>query len=226
MCGFVSAGLVKKKSFLFIIAILYTLTGCSDSLPDVISASGTVVFDYSSPDTYPQIRLAVFVETASDARRATQIKAVCRSNNYEWITDNLLVLGSDNRQWTGYTNFVCPTLQSIPSGPYDLYYTDAADRTVQTDFLVSYPEALVTAKAADVLTIMGDNKQELLAANLSDGTLIYYGPRKPEWKTDTDIWNALTLAQTIRVCWTNEKQSVVCMMIPSERPGSGQNTGL
>jgi hypothetical protein len=196
------------------------LTSCANSVPEVLSSSSTVVFDYHDEKSVPQVRLSVFTETGSDARRAARIRVASKSDEYEWTTGEPQLIGSDNRQWAGYTNFVVPDAGKITQGVYDLFYTDAEGRTVQNSFSVSYPEKLAGSKASAVQSILGPAAKEMVAAYMADGTLVYYDARKPAWKDTDAIWNALKLASSIRLCWTSADGSVVCLLPDQERPSS------
>jgi hypothetical protein len=193
---------------------------CANTTPELLSSNGTVVFDYRDDTSVPEIRLSVFAEAGSDVRRAARIRVVSRADEYEWTTDDLKLIGSDNRQWAGYTNFAVPESKKIPQGQYDLYYTDAEEHTVQAVFSVTYPEKLVESKSADVKNILGASAKEMVAVYMSDGTLIYYNVRKPEWTDDNAVWNDMKLASKMRICWTSADDSVVCLMPSEERPSS------
>ena len=196
------------------------LISCANSVPEILSSTATVVFDYHDEESVPQMRLSVFTETSSDAHRAARIRIASKSDEYEWITDEPQLIGSDNRQLAGYTNFVVPDADKITQGQYDLFYTDAEGRTVQNGFSVLYPEKLIDSKSSAVQSVLGRTAKEMVAAYMADGTLVYYDIRKPEWKDTAAIWNALKTASSMRVCWTTADGSVVCLLPAQERPSS------
>jgi hypothetical protein len=193
---------------------------CANTTPELISSNATVVFDYHDGSSAPLMRLSVFTETGSDARRASQIKIASRNSGYEWTVEDPQLIGSDKRQWAGYTNFAVPGLRKLPQGQYDLFYTDAEDRTVQTVFSVSYPDHLVDSVASEAGTILGPSAKEMIAVYMADGTLIYYNTRKPEWKNDDDMWNEMKSASSIRKCLAAADGTCVCFMPSEERPSS------
>jgi hypothetical protein len=196
------------------------LISCANSVPEILSSTATVVFDYQNEESAPQMRLSVFTETGSDARRAARIRIASKSDDYEWTTDEPQLIGSGNRQWAGYTNFVVSDADKIRQGQYDLFYTDAEGRTVQNGFSVLYPEKLIDSKASAVQSVLGQTAKEKIAAYMVDGTLVYYDVRKPEWKNDAALWNAFKTASSMRVCWTSADGTVVCLLPAQERPSS------
>ncbi|MCK9169773.1 MAG: hypothetical protein M0P01_05100 [Treponema sp.] len=193
---------------------------CANTTPEILSSSATVIFDYNDDSSVPLIRLSVFTETGSDVRRAAQIRISSKTEEYSWTVDNPQLLGSDNRQWAGYTNFAVPDAAVIPQGGYDLFYTDAEEHTVQTSFTVTYPEKLIESKSSDVKYVLGTYAKEMIAVYMSDGTLIYYNERKSKWTDDDAIWNEFKLASTMRICWTSPDNSVICLMPVKKRPSS------
>ncbi|MFA6856435.1 MAG: hypothetical protein WCR31_04430 [Treponema sp.] len=166
------------------------------------------------------MRLSVFAETGSDVRRAAQIRISSKTGEYAWTVDVPQLIGSDSRQWAGYTNFAVPEAAEFPQGVYDLFYTDAEEHTVQTTFSVIYPEKLIESKTSDVKNILGTSAKEMTAVYMPDGMLIYYNVRKSKWTDDNAIWNEFKLASTIRICWKSTDDSVVCLMPVLKRPSS------
>ena len=207
---------------LFAVSVFFcgACVSCANTTPELLSSNATVIFDYRDDASVPQMRLSVFAETGSDVRRAEQIRIASQTSGYEWTEEEPQLIGSGNRQWAGYTNFAVPESQQFPQGQYDLFYTDAEEHTVQTSFSVAYPEKLTGSKSSDARSILGASAKEMLAVYMSDGTLIYYNTRKPEWKNDDSIWNDMKLASSIRICWTSSDGSVVCFMPAEERPSS------
>lgn len=204
---------------LFTVSVFFcgAFISCANTTPELLSSNATVIFDYRDDSSVPQMRLSVFTETGSDVRRAEQIRIVAKTGEYEWTAEEPQLIGSSNRQWAGYTNFAVPEPQQFPQGQYDLFYTDAEEHTVQTSFSVTYPERLAESKSSDARSILGTSAKEMLAVYMSDGTLIYYNTRKPEWKNNDSIWDEMKLASSIRICWTSSDGSVVCLMPAEER---------
>jgi hypothetical protein len=191
---------------------------CANTMPELISSSATVIFDYGDNSSVPLIRLSVFAETGSDVRRAAQIRISSKTGEYSWIVDDPQLIGSDSRQWAGYTNFAVPGDARFPQGIYNLLYTDAEEHTVQTAFSVTYPEKLIGSKTSDVKDILGISAKEMIAVYMPDGMLVYYNVRKSKWTDDKAIWDEFKLASTIRICWTLPDDTVVCLMPAQKRP--------
>lgn len=203
-----------------IIVICALFASCANTSPEIFASSASVVFDYRDNSSYPKVRLSVFTETESDARRAASIKIVSQNGGMEWTADEPLIVGSDKRQWAGYTGFVWPDGSAPEEGTYTLDYTDAQGRTVQNTFVLAFPKNLAETKAADAVKKLGNDALEYIAAYMADGTLIYYNKRKPEWNTDGALWDGIKLASSIRICYSAGGGSVICLMPEQQRPSS------
>jgi hypothetical protein len=202
------------------IVLCALFASCANTSPEIFASSASVVFDYRDEESYPKVRLSVFTETGSDARRAASVKIVSQNGGMEWTAEAPLVIGAERRQWAGYTGFVWPDGRAPEEGSYTVQYTDAQGRTVQNTFVLDFPENLAETKATDAVKKLGNDAQEYIAAYMADGTLIYYNRRKPEWNTDGALWDGIKLASSIRICYSVRNGSVICLMPEQQRPSS------
>lgn len=185
---------------------------CANDVPSVIEVRPSVVFDYSDETAAPKMRLAVFAETQSDVRRVAHIRISSKLSGYEWFVENVQIVGSDNRQWAGYANFVCPSSYTIPQGTYAFIYTDAAGENVESAFTVSYPPALVSSNVAVARALLGSDVNERVAVYDENETLIYCDVRKETWSDDDAIFAEMKDAFQIRTCISTRDDSVICLM--------------
>src|SRR5574344_2148395 len=203
-----------------VMTICFLCASCENTSPEIFASSASIVVDYHDAVSYPKVSLSVFTETGSDARRAASIKIVSQNGDMEWTKDEPFVIGSDRRQWAGYTGFAWPNGSVPEEGTYTLQYTDAQGRTVQNTFVLDFPKNLSETKAADAVKKLGKDAQEYIAAYMADGTLIYYNKRRPEWNTDDELWDGIKLASSIRICYSARGGSVICLMPEQQRPSS------
>lgn len=194
--------------------LLLFLSSCENSVPEVVSVNTLLVCDFQNEENVPSFRLSVFAESSSDVRRAASLKITNKENGYEWRIDNPIVVSGNNREWVGHTFIVYPNRSKIQMGTYDLTYTDAAGKTKETYFTLTYPEEIFSAKVKDVSKILGEGRKEYVAIFSGDGTLIYYDSRKRDWTTDDNIFSANEDASFFRVCYVNGQNNLLCMMPP------------
>lgn len=199
---------------IFSSVLLLFLFSCENSVPEVVSVNALLVCDYQDEDNVPSFRLSVFAESSSDVRRAASLKITNKENGYEWRIDNPVIVSGNNREWVGHTFIVYPNRSRIKMGTYDVTYTDAAGKTKDTSFSLSYPEEIFSAKAKDVSSLLGENKKEYVAIFSGDGTLIYYDSRKRDWTADDNIFSANEDASFFRVCYVDGQNNLLCMMPP------------
>lgn len=73
------------------ILFLFTIVGCSDSIPDVVSSKSSVIFTYDDYESTPNVRLAVFLEVSSDPRRVETISISSIKDNMKWLCEEPVV---------------------------------------------------------------------------------------------------------------------------------------
>lgn len=191
--------------------------GCENSVPEVISVNTQLVFDFRNETNLPSYRLSVFTETSNDIRRTASIRISNKLNGYEWHIENPVSINGHGRQWAGHAFLVYPNRAVFETGKYDVVYTDAAGKTSETSFTISYPDELLSAMPKDIPEILGDNWKENIAIFSNEGTLIYYDSRKTNWNSDSDIFSAFENARSFRSCYINAQGSILCMMVPVSR---------
>lgn len=170
---------MRKRTAVFfsVLCILCLCAGCAGSDAELESASGIVVLDYRAEGAPPSVRLSVFAQTASDARRAESLKIASEATGFEWAADEPLVMEADKSRFVYYPDFVTAAPEKIPAGAYRLDYTDAEGNCVQSLFSVSYPEELADSDAAAAETFFQGRAEERLAVYDGNGVLLYFGER-------------------------------------------------
>ena len=216
---------MKSPLPLFALSGLLLFFSCSLTPPDVKAVRAAAVFEYADEGSYPRMRLAVFTETGSDARRAESIRIASNDTGWEWKADGVEIFASDARQWAGYTNFVPPGDRVIPQGAYTLFYTDALGDDAESSFSVFYPASLPRTKAGEAKEKLGTGVRERIALYDAGDVLIYFDARKAEWRADADVWRAVENASRMRLCFLNADASVLCFMPFIERPDFSSGSG-
>lgn len=201
-----------SRLFLVCFVILF-LCGCENSVPNILSINAFLVCDFESEAVSPEFRLAVFADVASDAGRSSSLKISSRSaDGYEWLIENFVSAREDRHQWVGNANLVCPNGLPAPLGRYEAVYTDLAGQTKETSFNLAYPEWVISIYAGDFPDAMGEGYREDVAVFSEGDVLIYYGERKNEWTSDSEIFLANEGAKYLRKCYSDAQKSVLFVM--------------
>lgn len=206
----------QKLTFLFLIFPLL-FASCSSNSAEVIIASASVVFDYKTSSTMPQLRFSVFAKVENDVRTAKSVTARNVSSGLEWHCDNPQLLNvSQDEQWVGYSCFLPQESRAIPRGEYEFTCLDMDGETeTSSSFLIDYPEELLTATSTQVLSSINYKYETMIAVYSNEGDLVYFGKPREKWKTDSDIILDFKNAVSKRVCYSFKKgAAVMCFMPP------------
>lgn len=204
------------KSFLktVLIFLCYVLfASCSQNLPEVKQANGTIVFEYENEDSFPNARMTVFVESVSDPRRYDTIKVQSYNQDFEWETEEISMIQGTKKKYAGYTNFVMPEGEKFPAGRYNAVYINADEEEVSSDFSIDYDLALYEIKASDLPAFMkkhnGTNK---IAIYNQQEMLIFFGEKNNDLRTTRDIWNQFREADSFQEIWEAGNRTVICVL--------------
>ena len=202
---------------LSLLAFVFFLISCSDSLPHLTSVTGIVVLDFADEKSFPTERLAVFAETESEIQRVAKITATHESSGLEWVClAPQKYADGDKKNWVGYTNFVAQEGKNLPVGEYKFLYEDLAGEESELYFNVTYPKGVLEKYSTELPDAIPLSKGEKLSEKIAiydvEQKLIYWGDRKKSWKKDSDIFNDLGTAQTYRKCYVSQGSSVVYML--------------
>lgn len=206
----------QKLTFLFLIFPLL-FASCSNESAEVVSASASVVFDYKTASSMPQVRFSVFARVENDVRSAKSITARNASSGLEWHCDNPQFLNvSQDEQWVGYSCFLPQESRAIPRGEYEFTCLDKDGETeTSSSFLIDYPEELLSATSSQVLSSINYKYETMIAVYSNEGDLLYFGKAKEKWKGDPDIILDFKNAVSKRVCYSfNKGSAVMCFMPP------------
>ena len=204
------------RSPFFCAALLFSFSffSCADSEPDVVTASGTAVFDFSDDEVSPSARLAVFVQVASDVQRADRFTISNADSGYSWAVAKPGVFTGLNKSYAYSLNLNAPEGESIPLGDYTVVYEDAAGSDDSIRFSVNYNKALLSATASSCKSLLS-NATENVAVYDETGELLFMGKPKNAWKTNEAILKDYKLAATKRICYVTPGNAIICMM-PAE----------
>lgn len=199
---------------LFSISLLFTVfMSCSQNLPDVGPASSSIIFEYADEESLPQARLSVFVEAISDPHRFATLKIRSEENGYEWETDNLINIVEDDKTMSGYTNFVMPEGEKIPTGKYTAIYINADEEETEKEFYIDYNKKIYDLKSTEIPAFMRKSYSVNKISIYDDAeVLIFFGDRTQDFKTTRDIWNNYQNASYFNDIWYTSGNSIICIL--------------
>lgn len=208
-----SSYLSKLLKISILVLIYVGFISCSQNLPEVKMANGSVVFEYDSQEETPKARFGVFVEAESNPQRFSTMKVKSEEKGFEWETSDIIIFQNEDKTMAGYSNFVMPQGQKIPTGKYIVIYVNADKEETETDFYIDYNEKYYDLKGSEVPAYMkkhnGSNKISIYD---QDEILIYFGDRNGDFRTTRDIWNRFQNAETFNDIWTENGKSVICVL--------------
>ncbi len=186
---------------------------CSQNLPEVKYALPTVIFEYENEDSLPKGRLSIFVESASEVRRYNTITIKSLEKNYVWDTNDIVKFKVSDKMYAGYTNFVAPDGEEIPSGVYEITYINADDEKTEINATLRYDTVFYKTKGTEIPDLMKTKRAaiSILIYNI-DKKVIFFGEKKDELSNSRKIWNKYKDAAFYQDVWTLPDNSVMCVM--------------
>ena len=205
------------NSFIFIffcaLFVIAAFSSCSQNAPEINEVNYSVIFEYATPEDEPLSRLSVFVQSASDVRRCDRIVVESLDTGYIWDIDEVLCTEFEQIQWCGNTNLVVPEGRKIPKGDYKVTLYNADEKEACVYLALDYDEDFYSLKkyeAQKKLNTMHADKN--VAVYDKQGIILYYGSRSDELKTNRDIWNRFSTAQTYKDVWCTPGRFLMCIM--------------
>lgn len=206
----------KFRSRLFL-TLFFSLVffSCADNEADVVSATGTMIFDFKDEESSPESRLAVFLQVTNDVQRTDNFTISHEKSGYLWNIAKPGIFTGLNKKYAFSLNLTAPLGSKIPQGAYSVKYFDAAGKDDETVFSVNYDEKLLKSNAKDFKELL-TNPQENVAVYDDSGELLFMGKAKNNWKTNADILKDYRIAWTKRICYVTPGNTIICMM-PEEK---------
>ena len=199
----------------FTLVFSLALFSCSESEADVVSASGTMVFDFKDTESAPSVRLAVFLQVTNEVQRTDNFTVSHEQSGYSWNVSNPKIFTGLNKNYAFSLNLNAPEGEAIPAGSYSVVYYDAAGNEDTMQFVVNYNSELLSADAENCRTFL-ENATENVAVYDETGELLFMGKAKNSWKTNEAILKDYRLAETKRICYVTPGNTIICMM-PEEK---------
>lgn len=208
---------IKKTFFFSLLFIAFILSACSNSVTELKSSSVGVIFDYQNETDLPSVHLSVFAEPGTNVRRCKELKLISKDTLYEWTTEVILKYQFNNRYFAGYTNFVMPEGEKIPSGRYEIKYTEFDGKKCSVNTRLRYNSDFYQMNSKSAEEIINSGKYEKKLA-IYDGNhvLLYFGELNSEHKNNSNIINRYKGAETKRIVWVSSDKTICCLMPPEK----------
>lgn len=202
---------------IFLLFVAPMFFSCSDSSPSVSQILPSVVFDFKSADSVPEVYLSVFIATLSEARRAEAftIRYTDETLPFEWRVVNPEILITNDKNHYVFAQKLSPLNSIIPQGDYQVIYSDAVGNEAEGSFKIEYNEKLLKSKVEDVFEIH-KNLTENIALYDEFNQLFFMGKPKQNWKSDSDILNDQKRAAFKRKVLSTNQNRIV-FLLPVEK---------
>jgi len=200
------------KKLIFILPLLILFFSCSQNLPEISSATGTAVYDFEDDDSFPELRLGVFVDVTSDVHRAEIIKVICLQNNYEWECINPIKIKNGKNQFSGYTHFVMPENEAFPQGRYKVYYTDYNGNEESCVMQLSYNAEILEMKGAAAQDFLkSDSALEYWSVYNKEAEILFFGEKEDRMRALEEVWKRYPDAVSARTLWVSRNGREICI---------------
>lgn len=178
-------------SFFFVFFILFfSLTSCSDSLPNGHEVTSKIIFDYENTREKPICKLSFFIRMISDVRRIEYINLFHSESEQRWIIQYPMITKFNNDFYAGYTNCQASyqNENKIPEGQYSVLYIDSKGEQFFSSFNLNYSDYPTSLYSDEFRKkISSDSCSIYIGLYSQDDNLLYYDKPLKKWNISTDF---------------------------------------
>lgn len=209
----------------------FFFSGCSDVTPALTAVEATVVYEYVHFQTVSQQRLSVFVQEAEGTERIMELVVNHQGTGIQWYIDKPMVVYNGSMVKAGSANLMPPYFSSIPTGEYDVVYTDLAGKTVSDGFSLNYSPVDGLPLDQPVLEKKMEQDESpqsaepvrriaVYAEQDGQGTLLFLDKARSNWESLSDILKDYSDAKSLRLCLDYPSRQVRYLLPPQNiEPG-------
>ncbi len=207
---------VKKNLFsIFLLLFFSLIISCSDSSAEIISATGTVVFDYKDSESKPDVYLSVYLQTESEAQRANFVKVYSPDKKYSWNIAEPVIFSGNNKSYAGYSVLRFLDGKELPCGVYSVEYRDAAGEQSKSTFSISYNSELLLSNSKNAKEKSGLKLTENVILYDKDFNMLFFGNMKNSWRKRSNITKDYSRAVYLRKTLTTNGTALM-LKLPLE----------
>ena len=215
-----------SKSFFLILCCFFCIfTSCNQNETEILSTTGTLIFEYDENSTIPKTRLSVFVNTKNEAVRSQKIEVKGPKDNLKWILEDLVFIKSNNRQWAGYPKLFMNENSNFSGGRYVVKLTDLQDTEAESAFILTFNEELLLCPKEEIFDKVNGKLNKNIVLYDKDENLIYYGAKRNTWRTSKNIKRDYNKTEFLRKCWSNSTGSLL-FLYPLEKVNDSETENL
>ncbi|MBP5284471.1 MAG: hypothetical protein J6Y93_07405 [Treponema sp.] len=204
----VSAG-IKFLPLLFLIGLF---SSCDFADPEILEGTASLVVDYENEHDKPSATFSVFLQMNNELQRTDIVEVKDSEGKYSWNVVSPELFSSDGKKWVGCTHLVYPDGEKIKKGRYSVLYTDAADNQLAAEVELDYPDSLLTCRSSEARNLLTGKVTENIALYDKDKVMIFYGKKKTNWRSGSDITNSYKDCVYRRMCYSTDKNKIICLM--------------
>jgi len=204
---------IKAFFSLSLLLIIFGFTSCTQELPEIRYANLTVIFEYNKLDALPSSRLSVFVESISDVRRYESINVKNKENGFIWEVSELIRIRNAEKMYAGNTNLMPPSDEIIPTGNYEIVYSNADNEKTETNYKLEYDTLFYETPGSQIPDLMKTKRaKKYISIYDKNDKLLFYGERNEQLSDNRKIWNRYSSAAYFHDVWILPDKSVICLM--------------
>lgn len=171
---------MRKKSFLKLIVFTlffgFFVCACTQTVPEVRSGSCSLILEYNSLDSLPDVKLSVFFQSESEVRRYESFTVKALSSDYSWNVTDIIKLNENKKNFIGYNNLVMPQDTKFPTGSYNVVFKNLDEEETEINISLNYNSEIYSLKGKQVNNyIKNKNYRKKYAVYSEDGYLLFYG---------------------------------------------------
>ena len=190
--------------------LVFSVFSCSDAPIRISNVYPQLVFDYSSKNTAPNVKLSVFAEITSDSNRMQSMTVKNTTNNMSWTVEPVDIVKdvSAKKTYAGYSALCMPGTLSFEKAVYQVIYEDMAGKRTDALFSLNPSDAETYGQTA----LNSTEKQYLVVG--SDGKVLYTGAYKDTVSSVENIKNSYPGVSYYREYVMNTELNAIYLMPP------------
>lgn len=212
-----SCAVFEKKNRCFFlevcagICLIFLLFSCAGDTAEISNATESLILEYSNSESFPESRLAVFIQPDNAVQRTEDFSVENLEHGYVWNVNSPEIFEASGKQFAYCAELRPPDGEHFPKGNYRIVYNDAAGNSSEVIVQLDYDENILRKKSSEIAGFISE-KVENIALYDEMNELIYFGRRKNGWNSKSDMLKEYKNAFSMRICYSSPSNSLVCFM--------------
>lgn len=213
----------KRKNTIFILILcllpLLCINSCTDSTPEIARVYYSILYDFVDESLPPQVKLSVFIEPLSDARRVKEFTLYHKETDYTWTVELPLVITEEDKTYFGHQALVYPPNVEIREGRYEVRFYDLAMRDSSSFFMLENISSLKDVKVSSLSASAFRDKRFATECSIAQivvydilENVLYSGPKTTDFITDDAIRSLFPAAVSYRLFYKNQDNTTIIIL--------------